>query len=64
MDDCAKATWLLDHAPLASANGSFRFIDQEIYAQPQELALDDAGFYAWSVGFVAEIVPLRPAKED
>lgn len=37
---------LLDENPIQSGNGSYQIVAQEVYTLPQELALEDSGFYA------------------
>lgn len=57
MEEVATIAYMMEHMPLNSSNGSFRCIDQEIYTEPHEIAVDDSGYHVWAVGFVAEIVP-------
>lgn len=42
-------------AEVPSLNGSYRFIDQEIYTEPSEMELEEDGFYAYQVTIRAEI---------
>ena len=55
MEECSDIAELLKDAWLESGNGSYAFGGQEIYTEPQELALDEAGFYAWEARLVASI---------
>lgn len=55
MEECCEIAELLADAWLDSGNGSYSFVGQEAYTQPQELALDEAGFYAWQARIEARI---------
>ncbi|MEG2369204.1 MAG: minor capsid protein [Raoultibacter sp.] len=47
IDDCEKITNLLVHADLASRNGSYVFTNAEVYTEPQELELNESGYFIW-----------------
>ena len=51
MNTCWEIENLLDGYPLPSANGSYTWTATEVYTEPQELALDEAGMFVWSVQF-------------
>lgn len=55
MEECCDIAALLKDAWLGSGNGSYAFVGQEVYTEPQELALDEAGFFAWEVRLEASI---------
>lgn len=46
----------LDTAEIESGNGSYEFVAQEVYTPPQELTLDEAGFFAHEFRIRAYIV--------
>lgn len=55
MEQCCDIAELLKDAWLESENGSYSLVGQEAYTEPQELALDEAGFYAWEARIEASI---------
>lgn len=55
MSDCVAITQLLEDAALESQNNSYVFSSQTVYTSPQELRLEEAGFYAWQVRFSTTI---------
>ena len=55
IEDCFAVANTLDGAYLPSKNGSYGFVDQEIYTEPQEQELEEANYYAWQVRMVATI---------
>lgn len=55
MEECCDIAELLKDAWLDSENGSYAFEGQEIYTEPQELALEETGFYAWETRIKASI---------
>ena len=58
MVECSDIADALEHVTIRSRNGSFRPADsqgQQIYTAPQELQLDEEGFYAWHVRMSARI---------
>ena len=55
MEECCDIAELLKGAWLDSENGSYAFEGQEIYTEPQELALEETGFYAWETRIKASI---------
>jgi hypothetical protein len=55
MTTCSDIAELLSDAYLPSANGSYVFTSQEIYTYPQELRLEEQGFYAWETRIHATI---------
>ena len=55
IEDCYAVAEALNEAYLPSTNGSYIFIDQEIYTEPQQQELEEANFYAWQVRIVAYI---------
>lgn len=55
MEECEDIARILESARVESANGSYGFTSQEVYTEPQELEIDEAGFYAWHVRMIASI---------
>ena len=58
METCASIADALEGVILQSANGSFvphGSSGQQVYTAPQELALEEANFYAWHVRMTARI---------
>lgn len=55
MEQCCDIAELLKGAWLESGNGSYAFVGQEVYTEPQELKLDEANYYAWEVRIEASI---------
>lgn len=58
MQVCSDIAETLEGATLESANGSYAPADtqgQQIYTAPQELALEEANYYAWYVQMHARI---------
>jgi hypothetical protein len=55
MEQCSAIAALLEEATLESINGTYRFIGSEVYTEPQELELEDDGFYAWEARIEALI---------
>ena len=55
IDDCFKIAGLMRYASLDSGNGSYEFVEQEIYTEPQEQFLDEQNFYGWQVRIMATI---------
>jgi len=55
MEECSDIAELLCNTTLMSGNGSYRMSAQDIYTEPQELPLEDTGFYAWEVRICASI---------
>lgn len=45
----------VDGAALPSINGSYRWTATEVYTEPQEITLDEAGRYVWNVQFAVTI---------
>lgn len=57
MEQCCMIAESLDGKSITSENGSFVMIGcQEVYTEPQELALDELGFFAWETRISAQIV--------
>lgn len=55
METCdAIADYLIDR-PLPSLDGSYLWSATEIYTEPQELVLDDGGFYVWETSVAVTI---------
>lgn len=54
-ETCCAIAELLEDASLPSENGSYRFTSGRVYLEPQELELDESGFFAWSVVMAATI---------
>lgn len=46
MDGCEAMARLLDEEPIADGAG-YRVVGFEIYTWPQEMELDESGYYAW-----------------
>ena len=46
MDDSEAQARLFDAEPMPEGEG-YRLVGQEIYTWPQELELDESGYYAW-----------------
>ena len=55
MQTCFGLRDLLDGAALARINGSYRWTSTEVYTEPQEIALDEADMYVWSVQLTVRI---------
>jgi hypothetical protein len=60
MEQCSDIGELLDGAFIPSNNGSYIFTGCETYTEPQELELEENGFYAWEVRMEATIERIRP----
>lgn len=48
LEDCDWLADMLDGAQIESANGTYKFISQEVYTQPEESSLYEEGFATWS----------------
>lgn len=46
--DCEDIARALDFAVVESDNGSYEFVSQEVYTEPEEFALYEDGFATWS----------------
>lgn len=55
MTQCMDIRDYLMRRSIVSANGSYDWIGQKVYTSPQELALEERGFFAWEVRLQAEI---------
>ena len=55
MEECWAIADLLKDERIDSDNNSYRFTGTEIYTYPQELMLEEAGFYAWETRIYALI---------
>ena len=58
MEECSLAAEMLEGVTLESSNGSYRpsgTDGQQVYTAPQEMALEEANFYAWHVRMHAAI---------
>ena len=55
MQACYGIRDLLDGAALPSINGSYRWTSTEVYTEPQEIALDEADMFVWSVQLTVRI---------
>ena len=47
METCDAIAAYLSDRPVPSLDGSYRWTATRIYTEPQELVLDDGGFYTW-----------------
>lgn len=56
MNLCLEIEELLDDRRIPSSNGSYLMVSNEVYTASQELALDEANFYAWHVRLQADLM--------
>lgn len=56
-DICEELFDRLAHAYVPSVGDEYRFIDCAPYTDPQELALEEHGFYAWDFRLIVQIEP-------
>lgn len=55
MQMCEEIAQVLEDAYIPSENGSYEFVGQETYTEPQELDLGESGFFVWEVRITAQI---------
>lgn len=48
IEDCDWLADMLDGATIESANGTYKFVKQEVYTEPEEFAIYEDGFSTWS----------------
>lgn len=56
MEECEAIAYYLDDVIIPSANGSYQMVTTSIYTGPEEIDLQDSGFYACLVRHIAEIL--------
>lgn len=56
MEDSHGISELLDMSHLPSPTDSYQFVSAEIYTEPQELGVDESGFYVWELRIRANII--------
>lgn len=56
IEECDWLANLLDGATIESANGTYQFVNQEVYTEPEEFPVYEEGFSTWSFRLRANLL--------